>query len=72
MKKIRSIFVALSVSALLVGCGAPSKEDVCGDCLDANIRAQCEADYDTCAQTEGCSLGDFESAFVEANLCPTE
>jgi len=70
MKKTCSFFLALSVSALLVGCGDPSKEDVCGDCLDANIKAICEAGYDACAQGPDCSLGKYESDFVDSNACP--
>ena len=45
------IFLA---SALLVGCGNPSKEDVCGGCKDATIKGLCEAAYDGCDDDGDC------------------
>lgn len=69
MKKTRSFFVTFAAAVLLVGCGDPSKEDVCGDCLDANIKATCEAGYDGCVQDAACSLGDYESDVVDSGVC---
>lgn len=69
MKKTHSILVAISLSALLVGCGDPTKEDTCGNCLDANVKAACELGYDACAETEGCSLGDYSTGIDDAGLC---
>ena len=43
----------LVASSLLIGCGNPSKEDVCGGCA-AEVKAACEIVYDACDDDGDC------------------
>jgi major membrane immunogen (membrane-anchored lipoprotein) len=51
-------------SALMIGCGNPSKEDVCGSCSDATTKSVCEAGYDACNDD-----GDCIEALEDTKIC---
>ena len=53
----------LVASALLIGCGSPSKEDVCGSC-SADSKGICELAYDACDDD-----GDCIEALEDAKPC---
>lgn len=43
----------VAASSLMIGCGAASKEDVCGSC-SSEIKSICEAAYDSCDDDSDC------------------
>ena len=40
-------------SALMIGCGTPSKDDICGSC-SADKKPVCEFAYDACSDDSDC------------------
>jgi hypothetical protein len=58
MKSLNLVLLTI-VSAGLVACSDPSKEDVCGACKDTN-KTVCELSYDICDDDSDCDLGDLE------------
>jgi hypothetical protein len=53
----------LVASALMIGCGNPSKEDVCGSC-SGDTKTACEIVYDACDDD-----GDCIEALEDAKPC---
>jgi hypothetical protein len=53
----------LVTSALMLGCGSASKEDVCGGCT-GDTKAACESLYDACKDD-----GDCIDALDDTNFC---
>jgi hypothetical protein len=52
-------------SALLIGCGNPSKDDVCGGCAAGSTeKALCETTYDACDDD-----GDCIEALEDTKIC---
>jgi hypothetical protein len=61
---MKASFVGILVaSALMIGCGNASKEDVCGGCT-GDTKAACEAIYDACNDD-----GDCIEALEDASTC---
>jgi hypothetical protein len=54
--------VSLLCSGLLVGCGDPSVNDVCGKCSGTS-RDICEQAYDLCKHNRACDLDDLDKAY---------
>jgi hypothetical protein len=50
-------------SALMVGCGNPSKSDVCGSC-SAEAKGICELAYDSCDDD-----GDCIESLEDSKIC---
>jgi hypothetical protein len=57
--KVGIIGIVLA-SALMVGCGNPSKDDICGSC-SAEVKGACELLYDACNDDGDC-LDSLEDA----------
>lgn len=47
------LFAIVGASSVMIGCGTPSKEDVCGKC-GAETKAACELVYDACNDDSDC------------------
>jgi len=50
------LFAIIGASSVMIGCGTPSKEDVCGSCK-ADTKTACEAIYDACKDDDDCIEG---------------
>jgi hypothetical protein len=50
----------VAVCGFLIGCGSPSKEDICGEC-SADLKGACELVYDACNDDSDC-LDKLEDA----------
>lgn len=62
--KKREILAAMAIAFAFVGCGGPSKDDVCAPCEgDADAVTSCEESYDLCKDTSGCKTKDLEEVW---------
>lgn len=51
----------VAVCGFLIGCGSPSKEDICGKCAAGTAKQVCELAYDACDDDGDC-LDKLEDA----------
>lgn len=54
------MFGIVMASSLMIGCGNPSKEDICGSC-SSDVKQACELLYDACDDDSDC-LDKLEDA----------